>query len=104
MAVMVETAADVVVGLVWLVGGGVLLGRHDQRGTGALIVATGLTWLAGTVVGGLVLLQRGPLVHVLLAQPRCHAGRMGGGARCHRGICGGRGACGRSCRDRGARG
>ena len=77
---MVETAADVVVGLVWLVAGGVLVSRGERRATGALIAATGLAWLAGSIVGELVLLHRGPVVHVLLAYPGAGASRLNAGA------------------------
>ncbi len=66
---MAETAADVVVGLVWLAVGGLLCRRRAHRRIGMLMVATGATWLAGTLVESLVLLHRGPLAHVLLAYP-----------------------------------
>lgn len=66
---MAETAADVVVGLVWLVVGGLLCRPRAHRRIGMLMVATGATWLAGTMAESLVLLHRGPLAHVLLAYP-----------------------------------
>ena len=66
---MAETAADVVVGLVWLAVGGLLCRPRAQRRIGMLMVATGATWLAGSLVESLVLLHRGPLAHVLLAYP-----------------------------------
>jgi signal transduction histidine kinase len=66
---MAETAADVVVGLVWLVVGALLCRTRDHRRTGMLMVATGAAWLAGSLVEPLVLLHRGPLAHVLLAYP-----------------------------------
>jgi hypothetical protein len=66
---MAETAADVVVGLVWLAVGGSLLGWRVRPGTGALMAATGAAWLAGSAFDRLALLHRGPLVHVLLAYP-----------------------------------
>jgi signal transduction histidine kinase len=69
MRQMAETAADVVVGLVWLVLGGLLCRPPQHRRTGLLMVATGAAWFAGSLVESLVLLHRGPLAHVLLAYP-----------------------------------
>jgi signal transduction histidine kinase len=72
---MAETAADVVVGLVWLVAGGLVCQPREHRRIGLLMVATGATWLAGSLVASLVLLHRGPLANVLLAYP---GGVLGG--------------------------
>jgi hypothetical protein len=66
---MVETAADLLVGLIWLVVGGLLLAGRQRPAVGVWMAATGVAWLAGSVVDGLALLHRGPLVHVLLAYP-----------------------------------
>ena len=65
---MVE-AADVVVGLVWLLTGGLLLAARGRRATGLLMAVTGLAWLVGSVVEPLVLVHRGPFAHVMLAYP-----------------------------------
>src|SRR3954447_15447962 len=69
MAGMVETAADVVVGLAWLLAGGVLVALREHRRAGALMAATGVAWLAGSLVEALVLVHRGPLAHLLLTYP-----------------------------------
>ena len=66
---MVETAADVVVGLAWLLAGGALVALRDHTRAGALMAATGVAWLAGSLVEALVLVHRGPLAHLLLTYP-----------------------------------
>ncbi len=66
---MVAAVADVVVGLVWLLAGGLLVAAHRHRPTGVLMAVTGLAWLAGSVVDSLALVHRGPLAHLLLAYP-----------------------------------
>jgi signal transduction histidine kinase len=68
--------ADVVVGWV-LVGCGVV--ATQRRGGGrvaVLLAATGLAWLAGSVVPEALYLHRGPLVHLLLSYP---SGRLARG-------------------------
>ena len=65
---MVE-AADVVVGLVWLLTGGLLGAARERRAIGLLMAITGLAWLVGSVVEQLVLVHRGPFAHVMLAYP-----------------------------------
>ena len=71
---MVETVVDVVVGVVWLAVGLLVWTRGPRRRTGTLMAATGVTWLVGSLAEPLVLLHRGPLVHLLLAYP---AGSLG---------------------------
>ena len=58
---------DLVVGLTFIGAGAYALPR--QRGCGVLLVATGLTWFAGTVDGSALYLHRGPLVQLLVAYP-----------------------------------
>ena len=72
---MLETAADVVVGLTWLLAGGLLVAAREHRRAGALMAATGLAWLAGSLVEGLALVHRGPLAHLLLTYPGAALGR-----------------------------
>ena len=66
---MLEAAADVVVGLVWLVAGGLSLAGRRSRPVGVWMAVTGAAWFAGTVFDVLALVHRGPLTHVLLAYP-----------------------------------
>jgi hypothetical protein len=56
---------DLVVGLTFIGAGAYALPR--QRGCGALLAATGLTWFAGTVDVSALYLHRGPLVQLLVA-------------------------------------
>jgi signal transduction histidine kinase len=56
--------ADVLVGGL-LVG----LGLADRRRVGPLMALTGLAWFAGGLAGPLVMLHRGPLVHLLVTYP-----------------------------------
>jgi signal transduction histidine kinase len=63
------------------VAGGALLGAGVAamgvtRGVrcGALMVACGVAWLAGTLFGALVFVHRGPLVQLVLAYPRLRPG------------------------------
>jgi signal transduction histidine kinase len=67
--------ADLVVA--WtLVGCGVVAAeRRGGERVAGLMAATGLTWLAGSVVPEALYLHRGPLVHLLLAYP---TGRLSG--------------------------
>jgi signal transduction histidine kinase len=58
---------DLVVGVTFVGAGAYALPR--QRGCGVLLVATGLTWFAGTVDGSALYLHRGPLVQLLVAYP-----------------------------------
>jgi signal transduction histidine kinase len=60
-------AADLVVGVVLLLGG-VLLGRRD-RVPGVLLTAAGASWLLALVWPLALFWHRGPLVHLLLASP-----------------------------------
>jgi hypothetical protein len=76
---VIGTAADVVVGLVWLAAGGLLLAGRSRRSIGAYMALTGATWLAGSLADALALLHRGPLTQVLLAYP--DAGPAGVAAR-----------------------
>jgi hypothetical protein len=63
-----QAAADFVVGLAFVAGGALTLGR--SRTTALLMAATGFAWFAGGLASGLVFLHRGPLVHLLLSYPR----------------------------------
>ena len=60
---------DLAVGLayVWL---GLLMGEPRGRRTGLLMTATGFAWLTGNIATPLLLLHRGPLVHLLVGHPR----------------------------------
>ena len=64
------TLADLGTGAAVLGAGGLALTRRPGRATGALLVATGAAWLAGSAVEALVFLHRGPLFHLLLAYSR----------------------------------
>jgi signal transduction histidine kinase len=63
-----QAAADFAVGLAFVIGGALTLGR--SRTTAVLMAATGFAWFAGGLASGLVFLHRGPLVHLLLSYPR----------------------------------
>jgi signal transduction histidine kinase len=70
------TLADLGTGAAILAAGGLGLTRRSGRATGALLIATGAAWIAGSAVDALVFLHRGPLFHLLLAYPRLRvAGR-----------------------------
>ena len=64
------TLADLGTGVAVLAAGGLALTRRPARATGALLVATGAAWLAGSAVDALVFLHRGPLFHLLLSYSR----------------------------------
>ncbi|MEA2421146.1 MAG: hypothetical protein QOF55_245 [Thermoleophilaceae bacterium] len=61
-------AGDFVVGMTFVVGAALVLGR--SRAMAGLFAATAFTWFAGGLAGALVFLHRGPLVHLLLSYPR----------------------------------
>jgi signal transduction histidine kinase len=61
-------AGDFAVGFAFIVAGA--LGLRRSTAAGALMAATGVAWFLGGLVGGLVFLHRGPLVHLLLTYPR----------------------------------
>jgi hypothetical protein len=61
-------AGDLGVGLAFI-GCGAIAWRRSSA-VGALMAATGIAWFLGSLVGGLVFLHRGPLVHLLLGYPR----------------------------------
>ena len=61
---------DLLVGLAWLVAAAALT---RTRRDALLAAGVGSSWLAGSLVGDLALLHRGPLAHMLLAYP---AGRV----------------------------
>ena len=60
-------AGDLGVGLAFL-GCGAIAWRRSSA-VGALMAATGIAWFLGSLVGALVFLHRGPLVHLLLGYP-----------------------------------
>ena len=64
------TLADLGTGGAVLAAGGLALTRRPARATGALLVATGAAWRAGSAVDALVFLHRGPLFHLLLSYSR----------------------------------
>jgi signal transduction histidine kinase len=66
-------AADLVVGVVLLVCGGVAWARTPESRVGALMSLAGLTWFLGTLWSPALYLHRGPLVHLNLSYP---AGRL----------------------------
>jgi signal transduction histidine kinase len=66
---------DLVVGWAFLACGLVAWSKRAESRSGALMVATGGAWFAGTFFDQLVYLHRGPLVHLVLAYPR---GRLRG--------------------------
>lgn len=49
---------------------GLAMWRRRLATSALLMVATGLTWLAGGFVGAIVFAHRGPLVHLLVSYPR----------------------------------
>jgi signal transduction histidine kinase len=63
-------AADLAVAVVFIACGTAVHG-HARRGdlTAALMVATGVTWLLGTMSSDLALLHRGPLLQLLVTAP-----------------------------------
>jgi signal transduction histidine kinase len=67
---------DFVVGTV-LVGAGLFAARID-RGTGSLLVASGLTWWLGNVFPPAVFLHRGLIFHAVATYPGWRASRKGG--------------------------
>ena len=64
----VSAIGDFGVGLVFIVGGALVLRRSATTGT--LLVTTGFAWFLGGFSSWLVFLHRGPLVHLLLTFPR----------------------------------
>ena len=56
---------DITAGLLLLISGAVAIGRQ-QRGFGAALVATAITWFAGSLWAPLVYLHRGPMIAVLV--------------------------------------
>jgi signal transduction histidine kinase len=66
---------DLAVGWAFLACGFVAWSERPESRSGALMVATGLAWFAGTSFDQLVYLHRGPLVHLALAYP---SGRLKG--------------------------
>jgi signal transduction histidine kinase len=66
---------DLAVGWALLACGLLSWSKRPESRSGALMVATGLAWFAGTFFEQLVYLHRGPLVHLVLAYP---SGRLKG--------------------------
>ncbi|MBF4764584.1 hypothetical protein ISU07_15740 [Nocardioides islandensis] len=66
---LAEGVGDVATGVALVTAGVLTWTRARHSRTGPLLVLTGVTWLAGDVVGLLALAHRGPLVHVLLTYP-----------------------------------
>jgi hypothetical protein len=66
----VAAVADLAVATAFIVCG-VAVHTHGRRGdlTAPLMVATGVTWLLGTMSSDLALLHRGPLIHLLVTAP-----------------------------------
>src|SRR6478609_6420499 len=66
---------DLAVGWAFLACGLIAWSKRPESLSGALMVATGLAWFAGTFSDQLLYLHRGPLVHLVLAYP---SGRLNG--------------------------
>ena len=60
---------DLAVGLAFLWLGLLMVEPRGHR-TGLLMMATGFGWLAGNIATPLLLLHRGPLVHLLVGYPQ----------------------------------
>ena len=60
--------------------------RRGGDRVAALLAATGLAWLAGSLVPAALYLHRGPLVHLLLAYPSGRAPRPSGAGGRRRGL------------------
>jgi signal transduction histidine kinase len=71
------SVADGLVGFTALTTSAVVHDRHRSERMAVLFAATGLAWLAGTVVPLLVFAHRGPLVHLVLAYPTGRLRRWG---------------------------
>ena len=65
-----EAIGDAVAGAALLGAGAVASATRRGRGSGALLVAGGVAWFAGTLSPALVFVHRGLLVHLVLAYPR----------------------------------
>ena len=65
--VSAAAVGDFAVGLAFVLGAALVWRRFTR--TAALMAATGVAWYAGSLVGELVFLHRGPLVHLLLSYP-----------------------------------
>ena len=65
----VPSLADGTVGATLLVCGVLAWRLRGARGVGALMLLAGATWLLGTLVPALLLLHRGPLVHLHISYP-----------------------------------
>jgi len=65
-----EAVGDAVAGAALLGAGAVAAVTRRGRGSGALLVAGGVAWFAGTLWPALVFIHRGLLVHLVLAYPR----------------------------------
>jgi hypothetical protein len=64
----VSAAADFAVGMAFVIAAALVARRCTS--VPWLFAATGFSWFAGGLDGGLVFLHRGPLVHLLLSYPR----------------------------------
>ena len=60
---------DAAVGATLLLCGATAWRARPASRTGLLMVATGVCWFAGSVVGVAVFLHRGPLVHLHISYP-----------------------------------
>ena len=65
-----QSVGDALVGALLLTAGATVLGVRRAGRSGALLLASGLAWLAGTLFQPLLFLHRGPLVHLVLGYPR----------------------------------
>lgn len=61
--------ADVAVGAALLADAAVVLGHRPRHPVGLLLMVVAVTWFAGDLVPGLLLLHRGPMVHLHLSYP-----------------------------------
>jgi signal transduction histidine kinase len=70
-------AADLAVGSVLILCGGIAWEQRPESRVGALMGLSGLTWFLGTLVPAALYLHRGPLVHLHLSYPTGRApGRL----------------------------
>jgi hypothetical protein len=70
-------AADLAVGSILVVCGGIAWDRRPESRVGALMALSGFTWFLGTLLPAALYLHRGPLVHLHLSYPTGRApGRL----------------------------
>jgi hypothetical protein len=73
---VVTVTGDLLVGVVWIGVAVSLWPQERTRGAAAISAGFAATWLAGSIEPALVVLHRGPLMHLVLAYP---TGRLNSG-------------------------